>query len=289
MLNLFLADFYITHHCNLNCERCNRFNNYNLRGHRDWRPYQEDYARWAANTNIEWINVLGGEPLMHPDVLGWLRQLRAWWPRSTMSIMTNGTMLNQVKGLYDTARDTDCLIDVCVHNSAWHDRVRSDLDIFFPDGFTIEEPPDPIFHRRIAQDRHGVRVQIKHSTWMHHSAVLLDHDRLRVHHSDPVKAHAVCQNSRCHHFIDGRVYKCGVPLLISELAERYHMDLDDKDRELVQQPGGFSIDRALADPDAFYHYLGNEIDHCRLCPENLDFQHIQAEIGKTVIPIQLRR
>ena len=73
MLKLFLVDFYITHHCNLNCERCNRFNNYNLRGHRDWRPYQGEYAKWAANTDIEWINVLGGEPLMHPDVLAWLQ------------------------------------------------------------------------------------------------------------------------------------------------------------------------------------------------------------------------
>ena len=290
MLKLFLVDFYITHHCNLNCERCNRFNNYRLRGHRDWRPYQDQYSQWAANTDIEWINILGGEPLMHPDVLAWMRQIRSWWPRSIMSIMTNGVLLNQVSGFYETARDTNCLIDVCIHNSSWHSDVVPALDKFVPDSYSLEQSEnDPIFNRRIARDPHGVTVQIKNSINMHHSAVLFENDRLKVHHSDPDRAHAVCQNARCHHFIDGRIYKCGIPPLIAEFSDRYHMDLDARDRELIQQPGGFGVDQALADPAGLYRYLENPIEHCCLCPESLDFQPVQAQIGKTAIPIKLRR
>lgn len=290
MLNIGLADFYITHHCNLNCEQCNRFNNYNFRGHLDWRPYQDLYQRWAQHSQVRLINILGGEPLMHPDLQGWMRQLRTWWPDTTMTMMTNGTLLARVPGLYHTVQETDCVVEICVHNSGWHDDMCERLDVFFPGAYDVwSDPDDLVFNHMIARDKHGVTVKIKNSTQQYPSAIQLRDGVLSTHRSDQQRAHEICSMRSCHHFIDGRLYKCGMPPLLAAFQQQYRLTLDHDDQVTADDPGGFGIDEALADPDALHHYLGNAIPHCRFCPDNLVYKDVQASVGKTTIPIQLRR
>jgi organic radical activating enzyme len=291
MLKIFTAEFYLTHHCNLDCEHCNRFSNYKaLRGHRSWQNYAAEYQSWANNLDIDIISILGGEPLMHPDILEWMQQIRSWWPKSSLYLMTNGTLLNRVSGLYDAAKDYQYVIDINVHNPSWYNQTVQSLDSFFPGQYTIEQAKDdPIFSRQVAKDHNGVEVHIKHSSRMHQSTVLLNQDKFHLHQSDPVKAHSVCWNATCHHFFNGKLFKCAMPPLLKEFSNVCYLDLSEEDRALIDGPSGITVDDAVADPDKFYQYLKGPIEHCRLCPEELEFKNIAAKVAKTVIPIQLYR
>jgi organic radical activating enzyme len=294
MFNLFLVDFYITHHCNMNCDSCNRFNNYNFKGHKDWRPYAQQYEKWAQNTKIQWINILGGEPLLHPDITGWIKQVRQWWPTSTLTVFTNGTMLNKVPNLYDTVKENNCILYICTHNKHIQDNIFKELDKFFPVEYSVHEPdPDVVnsvvFTRKIITDKNGVCVHVKPSTTMHPSTLLLKNDVFKLHNSDPVRAHSVCWNAQCHHFIDGKIYKCGMVPLLAEFNTQYLIDVNEVDLALIQNPGGYTFEEASSNQDEFLHYLKNHIEHCKFCPEELTFRDVQASIGKTFVPINLKK
>jgi molybdenum cofactor biosynthesis enzyme MoaA len=38
-----LLEVYITNVCNLSCRGCNRFNNYNFKGHQLWADHADEY------------------------------------------------------------------------------------------------------------------------------------------------------------------------------------------------------------------------------------------------------
>ena len=95
------VEFYITNVCNYNCEHCNRFNNYHFTGQQKWDEYKDVYSEWGNKLDVDYISILGGEPLLNPDITKWISGVRQIWNKATIEIVTNGTRLDKVKGLYD--------------------------------------------------------------------------------------------------------------------------------------------------------------------------------------------
>jgi organic radical activating enzyme len=290
MLRLDFAEFYITHHCNIDCKNCNRFNNYNFKGHIDWRLNENEYEQWSKNLQIKHIGILGGEPLMHPDVNGWIKKIRSWWPDSKLVVTTNGRLLNKVSGLYDTVKEAKCTIEICVHNYDWIKGQIEDLKNFFPGQFELHDDiDDACFFTKTARDSNGVTVLIKKYNAMHQSTLSLSHNRLKLHNSDPIKSHKICDMKGCHTFIDGTIYKCPLPPLLLEFSDQYLIDINDEDTKIVKNFSGFSVSDAVNDSTKFFSYLQNPIDHCRFCPEKYKYEDIQSSLGKTKIPIYLKK
>jgi organic radical activating enzyme len=110
------VEFYITNVCNYNCENCNRFNNYFFSGHQYWKDYQETYREWSAKLDLTGLSILGGEPLLNPSLLDWIKGLRDYWPNAKMQVLTNGTRLEFWPTLYDVLAQTKTKLEVGLHN-----------------------------------------------------------------------------------------------------------------------------------------------------------------------------
>jgi len=111
-----LVEFYITNVCNLNCENCNRFNNFNFSGHYKPEDYFDDYKWWASKINPKRIGILGGEPLLNPHICEWIDMIRDLWPNSEIILTTNGTQINKVENLYNILKSNKIVLDVSLHN-----------------------------------------------------------------------------------------------------------------------------------------------------------------------------
>lgn len=98
------CEFYITNVCNLNCDNCNRFNNYAFSGHQDWNEYQSLYQQWAEILDIGRIAILGGEPMLNPGFMTWLTGVADLWPGVEVKIITNGTQLDRWPELYEVMK-----------------------------------------------------------------------------------------------------------------------------------------------------------------------------------------
>lgn len=91
-------EYHIVDHCNLNCAGCSHFSP--LAEH--WFVDPEDFEReWKevadSSLEIKRIRILGGEPLLHPELGYMLKCVRCLFPISDINVVTNGILLNKRK------------------------------------------------------------------------------------------------------------------------------------------------------------------------------------------------
>ncbi len=97
-LNLVLIN--IVEHCNLNCKNCCHFSSLAQEEFLDINIFEQDLKRLLELTKnrsylIKNIQLCGGEPLLHPELIKFLEISRKYFPTSDITIVTNGILLNQ--------------------------------------------------------------------------------------------------------------------------------------------------------------------------------------------------
>lgn len=104
----------INTHCNLNCNGCGNFSNIASKTFYDVTRFENDFKRLSILfENIKVIRLLGGEPLLNPDVLKYVRIARDSFPNSKVLIVTNGLLLhNQPTEFWETLSDLNIRIDL---------------------------------------------------------------------------------------------------------------------------------------------------------------------------------
>lgn len=101
---------YLEHHivdqCNLKCTGCSHFSNFC----EDWfetiEEFTTDFKRLSILTKgrVGNLRIMGGEPLMHPNVNDFLIKARELFPFSKIELVTNGLLIKKRK---------EELLDVC--------------------------------------------------------------------------------------------------------------------------------------------------------------------------------
>lgn len=92
-----ILDLHLADHCNLNCRGCDNFSPLAKETYADPKVFEKDCARMAELTQgrIREIQLLGGEPLLHPQIIRLLEIVRKYFPSNTVSIVTNGILLQK--------------------------------------------------------------------------------------------------------------------------------------------------------------------------------------------------
>ena len=85
----------IVDHCNLNCRGCYHFSPLAKEKYLNATSYEKDCKRLAelCDNEMSNIGILGGEPLLHPDICEFLRITRENFPVGRIWILTNGILL----------------------------------------------------------------------------------------------------------------------------------------------------------------------------------------------------
>jgi hypothetical protein len=88
-------DIYVAEHCNLGCYSCNHFSQLAEPEFADLQTTERDLKRLSelSGANILSIMLVGGEPLLNPDLHEFMRISRQYFPKSRIQIVTNGLLL----------------------------------------------------------------------------------------------------------------------------------------------------------------------------------------------------
>lgn len=279
------AEFYITNVCNLACPGCNRFNNYKFKGFQRWHDYQEQYEKWAELINIEAIGILGGEPLLNVDFVQWLNGIRRLWPRVFVKVVTNGFYLNRVPDLYDNFKNKKNLeLWVGIHNPDHQTLINQELDKFLvqPIKRTLHND-DPYQAYELLVDANGVTVKLEYNWWFHQGALIQNQDNtFSLHNSDVQQAHDICHMKTCHHFIKGKLYKCGIVALLPEFVEQNKFQISDEDMDLLHSYQPLTLEHSEQQKKHFIDHLGDAIPQCKFCPSQYHGQQIAAQEKKMI-------
>lgn len=266
-----IAQFYVTNACNLTCRDCISFNNLQFRGHLSWSDTEARAHQWSTLLDIDYLCVIGGEPMANPELDTWIRELRRLWPftRREFSLITNGTYLSQ----WDPQQisqwlDLGVTIEVSVHDPrqwstalAWAESQQQHwnrVNLVYDQGvLTHEYLRDQ--HRSITVGQH----------WLFGPSAIrgLSPQGLTFWDSDPETAHSQCPGRLCHYFVDGVMYKCPVTAVGSMLAQQ--LAVRDDQRQLLMSSQG--CDPLIEnDLDQWFGNLATSVPQCRLCPETWD-------------------
>lgn len=91
-------EYHITDHCNLNCAGCSHFSPLAEHWFVDPKDFEKEWKEVAdCGLKIKRIRILGGEPLLHPELGYMLKCIRCLFPDSDINVLTNGTLLKQRK------------------------------------------------------------------------------------------------------------------------------------------------------------------------------------------------
>lgn len=99
----------IVDHCNLNCQCCNHFSPIAPASYLEYEVFKKDLEQIARLTegNVGRIWLIGGEPLLHPNIVSFLYCARELFPQTHITLDTNGTLLlKQNEGFWEALRQT---------------------------------------------------------------------------------------------------------------------------------------------------------------------------------------
>ena len=75
-VKLFGVEYNLTEHCNLSCYHCDHASPLMPRKFASLEDYERDIRAIAEAVHVEEFRIVGGEPLLHPQLLDFMRMAR---------------------------------------------------------------------------------------------------------------------------------------------------------------------------------------------------------------------
>ena len=88
---------HITESCNLKCRGCSHFSGLAKPKHKDLEKFRQEFARLAEILSLSTIRLMGGEPLLNPRFMEYLRIARKFYPYAKLVLVTNGILSDRLR------------------------------------------------------------------------------------------------------------------------------------------------------------------------------------------------
>lgn len=190
----------LTDHCNIRCYACAHASPLLAKKFASLEGFSRDLETLATAFHSKELRIVGGEPLLHPDLLQFLTEARRIGIADSIVVYTNGVLLHQMPD--DFWRLTDVL-RVSVYPG-----VRRRLD---------DEACE-----RLCQ-AHGVALHLEHFR-------TFDQTLIGKRIEDPKLVNAIyraCTTARdCHTVHEGHFYKCPMAPIMSKWLALRNIDFD---------------------------------------------------------------
>jgi hypothetical protein len=109
-------DVELAYHCNLNCAGCSVFSPLVKEpDYADIDDFGSDMCRLShlLEGDLGTLHIMGGEPLLNPDINGFLKCAREYFPKVRIKVITNGLLLiNMPETFWDTCIENRVTISV---------------------------------------------------------------------------------------------------------------------------------------------------------------------------------
>ena len=233
----FLFEVQLAHHCNLNCVSCSHFSPIADEIYLDAIKYEKDCEQLSkiSKNLVYLIHLMGGEPLLHKDIVEIIEITRKYFKKSKIKVVTNGILLDRMEPeFWKACKDNRVIVSIT----------------YYPIKINIEKINELSSH-------YGVKIE---SFKRDRSAIfrkdVLDPAGLQ----NKKESFKICA-PRCHHLFEGKLYLCRVAAYINYINKNFskHFQVADADYIDIYQ---------VKDTKTIINYLRNPILFCRYCNRN---------------------
>ena len=230
-------DVSLCDHCNLNCKGCGSFAPLAKESFLDLEDYIKDAKRLSKISGgvVHHINILGGEPLLHPQLLKFIKVTREQFPIGNINLVTNGILLLKMSDkFWETMREYDILLA--------------------PTKYPVQVNYVEIEKKALEM---GVRYKYFgdatiENSWIH-NVITEQGDRNELH------SFLVCGNANnCAVLKNGKIYPCPRSARIELFNDYFNTDFKLTNKDYIDIYDDISIDDIM-------NFLAKPIPFCKYC------------------------
>jgi len=196
-------EIHIADHCNLNCKNCSMF--CGLVPHRTFPSFQQTASDIRKLKqffdHVKVFRLIGGEPLLNPDLERYIWEARAAFPHTDIRMITNGILVrNMSPGLLQAIRECDVSF-IVTH--------------YLPVSDQMESIREFLAENQIRYTISGIITEFQKIYDMRGTA-------------DPAVRFASCHwKSSCATMGSGKIAACFVPFVIRYLSDTFQLDIKE--------------------------------------------------------------
>lgn len=202
----FGIEYHLVDSCNLNCAGCSHYSsliNDKLIIPLEFIIKDLNLLKDKVGDNLKWLRLLGGEPLLHPNIIKCLINIRELFQNTQISIITNGILLKKMNNeFYDTCLNHKIEISITDYG------IIKDLSII------INE-----------LNKKGIKTRYyKNPSIWHYQHIRLTSERINC-------LNKCLYKNICNNYRDGKIYLCPHIAYIEYFNKYFNKDikLDETD------------------------------------------------------------
>ena len=223
-------EIHIVDHCNLNCRACAHFSNISPEKYLDIHLFEKDLSEIIKKIDYKLLNILGGEPLLHPDIEVFFDKARQICPDIDITMTTNGLLLPEMKKeFWESLNKNEISIRLSVYPVTLKNAQKY-IEIIKMNNAKIWDIWD------------GRNFYLKKS---------------QIANSPEEATYKACDATICHQLYQGKIYPCPIAAYGSFYNKHFNRDFFYSD----------GIDIYQNSAEEIHHYLTNPVINCRTCTQ----------------------
>lgn len=234
---LMQLEFHLADHCNLNCKGCTHFSNLVPEPtYAEYEEFEKDLRQLARHfSHIHKFFLLGGEPLLNPDVARYVTALHVVFPYTKIILVTNGLLLLSIKpDLVDFLRENHVHISISAYDCLDVDKIKRFVQHHQLSG-----------ELRIERDVFSKFINLKGN-------------------SQADKIFEQCPRKNCTFLGKGRIAACCLPFVAKYFNNYFNESIPEMESIDLYEPEltGHEIQKRLITP----------MNTCRYCSKDVEFE-----------------
>lgn len=230
-------DIEVTDFCNLKCKSCGSYAPLAKKTFADRNEIKKDLERLSELSSgvCHHINILGGEPLLHPEIVTIMEMTREYFPIGSIFLVTNGILLmKQDKSFWDTCRSKDIII----------------APTHYPIKIDYEKIRKKVLEEKCKYHCFGMPAKSWFVTGISEDA--------NVHEA---KRFLKCPNANnCSVLKEGKIYMCPKPAKVNLLNEAFGTSFKVTSKDYIDIYKAKNVDEIL-------EFLSKPIPFCKYCKD----------------------
>ena len=235
--------------CNLNCKGCTHFANlFNKQIDNDntysIQKLKEDLRSISEKTKIFRLRLLGGEPLLYPELKEAVVYARKYFPDADIRVVTNGLLLMKAsEDLFQCLKHYHIGFDISLYQPTM--KIRQELE-------NILQKKSVNYHFEGMENTGGGIKRFEKN--IRTEGV-----------NDPERAMSACHGKQCLTLLHGKLYKCPFEALSYKFYDFYHRDTDFR-------KDGYDIGKdAINWTDFLDKVYMQPVEACKYCSEKIEY------------------
>lgn len=249
-------DINVSYGCNLQCRYCTHFCSW-ISGIVPLEDLVETFNAWHRKIAPERILLVGGEPLLHPELEQIVLESKRHWPKARIDLLTNGLLLPKRQDVLDALKTTNGYVYLSRHfqDAEYSRKFDAGLQCLKKSGIPFSIASSDRDWRKYHEiDEAGRPVPYE---------------------SDPEKAWNNCRSKNdCPSLLENELYKC---------AHMAYAALGARKGMLPEQWKAMSECQALGanctHADILALLSSEAVAQCQICPEKYEYVSLSEKSG----------